>query len=150
MAQPQEEEGWPLRSQLQPLNARVATGSVSFNTLLTASPTCSESDSSSGLDTESTGSFFHDKSITLGSLIGASSILELSRKSTRGKKKIKEPVKEKKGCGSKPWLFSLCAKDPVRRLNNNAGSGPSLGHFLAVERRSHWTQQKLKPENALP
>ncbi|KAA8516437.1 hypothetical protein F0562_016730 [Nyssa sinensis] len=84
----QQEDGWPLG--LQPLNVRVGlvrnrdvNGSVSFSTLLTGSPT-SSTDSSSDLDTESTGSFFRDESITLGSLIGVSSILELSRRSIRG------------------------------------------------------------------
>ncbi|XVE76357.1 hypothetical protein DITRI_Ditri12bG0165700 [Diplodiscus trichospermus] len=77
-----QEEGWPLI--LQPLNARIGlvrnrdfSGSVSFTTLLTASPSFS-SISSSDLDTESRGSFFHDKSIRLGSLIGISSFLEQS------------------------------------------------------------------------
>ncbi|ONI03370.1 hypothetical protein PRUPE_6G253600 [Prunus persica] len=65
-----QDEGWPLG--LRPLNARVglirsrdfSAGSVSFSTL-------------------STGSFFHDKSITLGSLLGVSGIIGLSRRSTR-------------------------------------------------------------------
>ncbi|TYK24009.1 uncharacterized protein E5676_scaffold250G001010 [Cucumis melo var. makuwa] len=104
----QQGDGWPLG--LQPLNVRVGVpgnrdylGSVSFNTLMTASP-ISFSDSSSDLDTESTGSFFHDKSITLGSLIGVSNILELSRRESTDADSIE--------------------------------SGPSLGHFLAEERRA--------------
>ncbi|KAK6146926.1 hypothetical protein DH2020_017838 [Rehmannia glutinosa] len=136
MAQ-QEEEGWPLG--LQPLNVRVGlvrnrdlNGSLSFNTLLTGSP-ISSTDSSSDLDTESTGSFFHDKSITLGNLIGISSILELSRRSTRGR--IPEPVRNKKNYKTKTWFLSLCSRlstDAVS-MNNNA---PSLGHFLEAERRA--------------
>ncbi|KAJ6948072.1 hypothetical protein NC651_002433 [Populus alba x Populus x berolinensis] len=132
----QQEEGWPLG--LQPLNARVGiprngdfSGSRSFNTLITGSPT-SSTDSSSDLDTESTGSFFHDKSITLGSLIGVSNILELSRKSTRARKV--EVVEEKKSCKSKTWIFSLCSRDTTDARSVN--STPSLGHFLAVERRA--------------
>ncbi|PIN11970.1 hypothetical protein CDL12_15435 [Handroanthus impetiginosus] len=131
------EEGWPLG--LQPLNVRVGlvrnrdlNGSLSFNTLLTGSP-ISSSDSSSDLDTESTGSFFHDKSITLGSLIGISNILELSRRSTRGR--ITEPVRNKKNYKTKTWFLSLCSRlstDAVS-INNNA---PSLGHFLEAERRA--------------
>ncbi|KAL5581014.1 hypothetical protein UlMin_013456 [Ulmus minor] len=136
----QQEEGWPLG--LQPLNARVGlgrngdfSGSISFNTLITGSPTCS-TDSSSDLDTESTGSFFHDKSITLGSLIGVTSILELSRRSLRGRKT--EASKENKNkTKSRTWLFSLCTRnsstDVVESGSNNA---PSLGHFLAVERKA--------------
>jgi len=81
---------------------------------------------------QSTGSFFHDKSITLGSLIGVSNILELSRKSTRTRKV--EVVEEKKSCKSKTWIFSLCSRDTTdARIVNNT---PSLGHFLAVERRA--------------
>ncbi|GLT60165.1 hypothetical protein SLA2020_329440 [Shorea laevis] len=139
----QQEEGWPLG--LHPVNVRVGlarnlhySGSISFNTTLTASPSCS-TDSSSDLDTESTGSFFHDASITLGSLIGVSSILELSRRSIRGRKA--ELSKEKKATNttnkSKFWLFSLCSRDSADAecmdMNNNL---PSLGHFLAVERRA--------------
>ncbi|KAJ7961454.1 60S Ribosomal protein [Quillaja saponaria] len=134
----QQEEGWPLG--LRPLNARVGlvrnldfSGSVSFSTLLTGSPT-SLTDSSSDLDTESTGSFFRDKSITLGSLIGISSILELSRRSIRGRPA--ETSRDKKIHRLKPWLFSsLCSKlstDAVRVSNT-----PSLGHFLEAERRTY-------------
>ncbi|XP_061958390.1 uncharacterized protein At3g17950-like isoform X2 [Populus nigra] len=80
----------------------------------------------------STGSFFHDKSITLGSLIGVSNILELSRKSTRARKV--EVVEDKKSCKSKTWIFSLCSRDTTdAEVVNNT---PSLGHFLAVERRA--------------
>ncbi|GMY10853.1 hypothetical protein FCV25MIE_06092 [Fagus crenata] len=132
-----QEEGWPLG--LQPLNVRVGlagnrdfSGSVSFNTLITGSPT-SSTDSSSDLDTESTGSFFHDKSITLGSLIGVSNILEFSRRSIRGRKT--EPLKEKKSTTkSRIWLFSLCIRDStdVKSVKNPQ----SLGHFLEVERRA--------------
>lgn len=46
-----------------------------------------------------------------------------------------EVSKEKKSYKSKTWLFSLCSKDTTdaQNVNNNA---PSLGHFLAVERRA--------------
>ncbi|KAF2321916.1 hypothetical protein GH714_004517 [Hevea brasiliensis] len=122
------EEGWPLG--LQPLNVRVAlprtgefSGSVSFNTLLTGSPT-SSTDSSSDLDTEKHYS---------GSLIGVSNILELSRKSSRVRKV--EVIKEKKS-NKKPktWLFSLCSRDTTDAQSVN--NPPSLAHFLAVERRA--------------
>ncbi|BBH06112.1 hypothetical protein Prudu_017671 [Prunus dulcis] len=137
-----QDEGWPLG--LRPLNARVglirsrdfSAGSVSFSTLVSGSPTSSiaaSSSSSSDLDTESTGSFFHDKSITLGSLLGVSGIIGLSRRSTR--RRAVETSKGKKNHKSKPWLFSLCSKltsDSVNESNNT----PSLGHFLEVERRA--------------
>ncbi|XAR50935.1 hypothetical protein NMG60_11005403 [Bertholletia excelsa] len=135
------EDGWPLG--LRPLNARVGlvrnhdrNGSISFNTLLTASSS-SSTDSSSDLDTESTGSFFRDKSITLGNLIGVTSILELSRRSMRGRPA--ENVRGRRSYNkSKPWLFSLCSKlttDAVT-MNSNGTAAPSLGHFLEAERRA--------------
>ncbi|KAJ7947657.1 60S Ribosomal protein [Quillaja saponaria] len=104
--------------------------SVSFNTSLICST--SSSDSSSDLDSQSTGSFFHDKSVTFGSLIGVSSILELSRRSLRGRKT--EILKNKKGNKSRNWLFSLCSRDSTNV--DNVNKTPSLGHFLAVERRA--------------
>lgn len=134
----QQGEGWPLG--LQPLNLRVGVpgnrdylGSLSFNTLITASP-ISFTDSSSDLDTESTGSFFHDKSITLGSLIGVSNILELSRRSIRGRRT--ESTKNKRSnTRSRTWLFSLCSRDntDADSVYNNS---PSLGQFLEEERRA--------------
>ncbi|XP_022730943.1 uncharacterized protein At3g17950-like [Durio zibethinus] len=136
----QQEEGWPLG--LQPLNVRIGlarnhdhSGSISFNTILTGSPT-SSTDSSSDLDTESTGSFFHDKSITLGSLIGVSSILELSKRSVRGRKDEETREKRSKNNRPKVWFFSLCSRDNTDAENVNATNAPSLGHFLAVERRA--------------
>ncbi|CAK7333849.1 unnamed protein product [Dovyalis caffra] len=135
-AQPQE-DGWPLG--LRPLNARVGlgrnrdfNGSISFSTLLTASNS-SSADFSSDLDTESTGSFFHDRSITLGSLIGVSSILELSRRSTRGR--TAETVRDCKNYKSKPWFCSICSRLSTDAVNTNKNA-PSLGHFLESERRA--------------
>ncbi|KAB1224081.1 hypothetical protein CJ030_MR2G021713 [Morella rubra] len=131
-----QHEGWPLG--LRPFNASVAlarnrdlSGSISFSTMLTGSP-ASSTISSSDLDTESAGSFFHDKSITLGSLIGVSGILELSRRSTRGR--AAETLRDRKNKQPKPWLFSLCSKlstDAVTVSNT-----PSLGNFLEAERRA--------------
>ncbi|KAG5223678.1 60S Ribosomal protein [Salix suchowensis] len=101
----QQQEGWPLG--LHPLNVRVGiarngdfSGSISLNTLLTGSPT-SSTDSSSDLDTEDLSSM--TRAFSLGSLIGVSNLLELSRNH-----KDKEIVNDT----------------------------PSLGHFLAVERRA--------------
>ncbi|XP_020203220.1 uncharacterized protein At3g17950 [Cajanus cajan] len=131
----QQEEGWPLG--LRFLNSRIGlvrngSGSASFSTVLTASHTPSI-DFSSDLDTESTGSFFHDKSITLGNLIGISNFLELSRRSTRGRM-VEPSMNNKKIHKLKPWLFSLCS-----RLSTDAVSGndaPSLAHYLEAERRA--------------
>ncbi|XP_065853509.1 uncharacterized protein [Euphorbia lathyris] len=134
-----QEDGWPLG--LRPVNARIGmvrnrdqfNGSISFTTLLTASPTCT-TDSSSDLDTQSTGSFFHDKSITLGSLIGVSSILELSRRSTR-RRTSEETLKDEKNCRSRFWLFSLCSKLSTDAVKTEERA-PSLGQFLQAERRA--------------
>ncbi|WOG96657.1 hypothetical protein DCAR_0415993 [Daucus carota subsp. sativus] len=127
-------DGWPLG--LQPF-VRVGlvmnsdlNGSVSSNTLLTAS-TSAES-YSSDLDTESTSSFFHDKTISLGSLIGASSIVGLSRRSAKGR--ASETFRDKKQYKPKPWLFSICSKLTTDAVTTNRT--PSLGHFLEVERRT--------------
>ncbi|KAH1154605.1 hypothetical protein AAZX31_18G137200 [Glycine max] len=111
-------KGWPLGLRL--LNGRNGdfSGSVSFSrisTILTASPTPS-TESSSDLDSQSTGSFFRDKSITLGSLIGISSFLELSRRSTRGR---------------------MLTTDAV-----SVNVAPSLGHYLVAERRAESTHRR--------
>ncbi|XP_042475039.1 uncharacterized protein At3g17950-like [Macadamia integrifolia] len=134
----QQEDGWPLG--LQPLNVRVGlvrnrdySGSISFNTLLTGSLS-SSTDSSSDLDTESTGSFFHDKSVTLGSLIGVSNILELSERSGEGRRA--EALRNKKSCRSKTWFFSLCSRADDSSSDSVNNPPPSLGHFLEAERRA--------------
>ncbi|KAH1219117.1 hypothetical protein GmHk_13G039331 [Glycine max] len=126
----QQDEGWPL-GLLQPVNARIELvrnsengGSISFNTLLTGSPS-SSTDSSSDLDTESTGSFFPDQSITLGSLMGVSSIVELSRRSLRGTK-----AELLKTHGHAVWARVKLMKLKAKK------NPPSIGQFLAVERRA--------------
>lgn len=140
----QQEEGWPLG--LQPLNLRIGLGrsrdgSTSFNTSLSDSLT-SSTDSSSDLDTESTGSFFHDRSTTLGSLIGVSSIVNLSRRSTRGRPNGVMTEVQKNYRSKTAWCFSLCprnstdAESTVMMITNSDSNAPSLGHFLAVERRA--------------
>lgn len=79
---------------------------------------------------QSTGSFFD---ITLGSLVGVSSILELSRsrRSTRGRR-AEENVRDRRN--NKPWLFSLCSKQSTDAVN--ARNTSSLDNFLEAERRS--------------
>lgn len=82
---------------------------------------------------QSTGSFFHDKSITLGSLIGVSNILELSRRSIRGRRT--DSTKEKRSnARSRTWFFSLCSRESTDA--DSIDDSPSLGHFLAEERRA--------------
>lgn len=77
---------------------------------------------------QSTGSFFRDQSTTLGSLMGVSSIVELSRRSLRESKT--ELLKSKKKL--KFWSWCFCLGSEGEKQKNNA---PSLAQFLAVERR---------------
>ncbi|KAK9732994.1 hypothetical protein RND81_04G036700 [Saponaria officinalis] len=97
--------------------------------------------------THSTGSFFHDRSITLGSLLGVSSILELSRRSIIGRQS--EPLKVKKPCKTIPWIFSLCSRDSID-VKNTTNTTPSLGQFLAVERRASNNIDELRRNNESP
>ncbi|XP_058199570.1 uncharacterized protein At3g17950-like [Rhododendron vialii] len=150
-----QEEGWPLG--LQPLNGRAGLvrsheylfGSTSFHTLLSASAT-SSTDFSSDLDTQSTGSFFHDNSTTLGTLMGVSTIgttnlRDLPRRSssvTKGRPRPPEVipgVKKKKAqlrCNAS-WCFSLCPKNNTdAQIGNASDNPPSLAQFLASERRA--------------
>ncbi|CAD5184093.1 unnamed protein product [Musa acuminata subsp. malaccensis] len=137
----QQEGGWPLG--LQPVNVRIGlvrnvgfSGSHSFRTLITASPSSSSS-SSSGLDTESTGSFFHDRSSTLGSLIGITSILDLSNRSLRRSRQQENP-RANKNRKTKTW-FSLCARTQLS--GDVTDASPSLGSFLEAERRASNARQ---------
>ncbi|KAE9461111.1 hypothetical protein C3L33_06971, partial [Rhododendron williamsianum] len=152
------EEGWPLG--LQPLNGRAGLvrsheylfGSTSFHTLLSASAT-SSTDFSSDLDTQSTGSFFHDNSTTLGTLMGVSAIGTnlrdlIPRRSSsaaaaaKGRPRPSEVipgVKKKKAqlrCKTS-WCFSLCPKyNTDARIANPSDNPTSLAQFLASERRA--------------
>ncbi|CAN8257360.1 unnamed protein product [Cochlearia groenlandica] len=153
-----QEEGWPLG--LRPVNARIggaltrhnhhhygqaSAGSISFSSHLSPSPS---SHSSSDLDSQSMGSFFGDRSYTLGNLIGISSFLELSRRSNR--KRTNQTTSrnnnqhQKNLKSHKPWIFSICSKlstnSTIIAHNkitiNEDGNAQSLGHFLMVERRA--------------
>ncbi|OVA06255.1 hypothetical protein BVC80_8869g22 [Macleaya cordata] len=144
-----QEDGWPLG--LQPLNTIVGlvrnhdfSGSMSFNTLITCSPS-SSTVFSSDLDTESTGSFFHEQSITLGSLMGVSSILDLSGRSLGGRRSVESFRGNNKKTtnnnlkSSKTWFFSLCSKPNVHDHTEITVKNPplsTLAHFLEVERRA--------------
>ncbi|CAK9188190.1 unnamed protein product [Ilex paraguariensis] len=146
----QQEDGWPLG--LQPLSVRVGllrhrdrNGSVSFKTLLTGSPSFSTDFYSSDLDTEVRFPLVlssHDKSITLGSLIGISSILELSQRSIR--RRTAETFRSKKSSKS-TWLFSLCSK--LRTDAVSMSNTPSLGHFLGAERKASTNYRRNQSQN---
>lgn len=102
---------------------------------------------------QSTGSFFHDRSITLGNLIGINSILELSRRSLRGRK-TDQTCKDKKSSKTnnnttkfRLCFFSLCSRDSTDGENvNSANNPPSLGHFLAEERRAAIDEYRRNPQ----
>ncbi|XP_038986013.1 uncharacterized protein At3g17950-like [Phoenix dactylifera] len=130
----QQDGGWPLG--LQPLSLRVGltrgsefSGSSSFSTVITGSPRTSSA-TSSDFDAESAGSFFHGRSITLGSLIGITNFLEQSFRSL-GKSRRQESSKGKKSHRAKTF-FSLCLR--AHLVKETASNAPSLGHYLEVER----------------
>lgn len=103
-----------------------------FSSLIAVSPSIS-SDSSSDLDTESTGSFFYDKSITLGNLIGLQSDLAVSTRAIDGREhpSSETPRRHKRNSRSKSW-WGFCGSSAGCDQSNMP---PSLGQFLEVERR---------------
>lgn len=132
-----QNDGWPLR--LNPLHVRdrimenhMLTEPNAFSSLIAVSPSIS-SDSSSDLDTESTGSFFYDKSITLGNLIGLQSDLAVSTRVIDGQEhpSSETPRRHKRNSRSKSW-WGLCGSSGGC---NESNMPPSLGQFLEVERR---------------
>ncbi|KAL1210892.1 hypothetical protein V5N11_031843 [Cardamine amara subsp. amara] len=164
-----QEEGWPLG--LRPVNARiggltrgtyhhrhheqVSAGSISFSSLLSPSPS---SHSSSDLDSQSMGSFFRDRSYTLGNLIGISSFLELSRRSNRTRidQTVSRNHQQQKTLKSyKPWIFSICSKlsthatvithNKIIKEDGGRQNVQSLGHFLMVERRAIGSTTRSTP-----
>lgn len=102
---------------------------------------------------QSTGSFFHDNSTTLGTLMGVSTIGTnlrdlIPRRSSssssvaKGRPRPSEVipgVKKKKAqlrCKTS-WCFSLCPKyNTDARIGNASNNPPSLAQFLASERRA--------------
>ncbi|KAL3640719.1 hypothetical protein CASFOL_015687 [Castilleja foliolosa] len=104
-----------------------------------SSPTIS-SLSSSDLDTESTGSFFHDRSTSLGTLMGVTLQAITFRASSQhlqqenpvaavnGGRRNKKPRKNRAASAARRRWWSLCRDDCDSRR-------ASLGEYLAVERR---------------
>ncbi|XP_031501549.1 uncharacterized protein At3g17950-like [Nymphaea colorata] len=131
----QQNDGWPLG--LQPLHVRVRlmenrvlTEANAFNTLIAVSPSVS-SRSSSDLDTVSTTSFLHEKSITLGNLIGLPRELEVS--SARiDVQDVQSRRSHHKNSRPRVWccLSSATGSHPL----DHPSASQSLGHFLEVER----------------
>ncbi|CAD5330593.1 unnamed protein product [Arabidopsis thaliana] len=131
-----QEEGWPLG--LRPVNARI--GGLTRGT------------HHHHHHEQSMGSFFRDRSYTLGNLIGISSFLELSRRSNRTRNDQTGAARNHQHHKNlktyyKPWIFSICSKLSTNatvishnRIINEENDGrnnvQSLGHFLMVERRA--------------
>lgn len=83
------------------------------------------------------GSFFRDRSITLGSLIGIASLFDMSNRSLRRRPENSSRIKKNRNGNhraAKHWFSSLCTK--AQLSGEVAGSAPSLGHFLEAERRA--------------
>ncbi|VVB12947.1 unnamed protein product [Arabis nemorensis] len=105
------------------------------------------------------GSFFRDRSYTLGNLIGISSFLELSRRSTRTRidqTASRNHQHQKNLKCYKPWIFSICSKlssnatviahnKIINEENNGRNNVQSLGHFLMVERRATGSTTRSRP-----
>ncbi|PPS01912.1 hypothetical protein GOBAR_AA18767 [Gossypium barbadense] len=150
MAQ-REEQGWPLG--LEPLNARIGLQkgrceeAVGLDPLADSMPKWDHFGGPSCIYMKpalhfplmnanvSTGSFFHDKSIPLGTLIGLSSFLELSSRSSTRQRTTQSSTNHNNGYKSRPWPFSFCPKLTTDAVYTNNKSR-SLGHYLAVERRA--------------
>jgi len=100
---------------------------------------------------QSTGSFFLDQSTTLGSLMGVSSTVELSRRSLRETKT--ELLKTKSKFKFWSWFFCLGSRSRNCEALKQKNNAPSLAQFLAVERRAaneNRRNRSLHFELALP
>ncbi|KAL9256253.1 hypothetical protein AKJ16_DCAP17919 [Drosera capensis] len=83
----------------------------------------------------STESFYQDRSISLGNLIGISTILHISRISTRGNRPVSANTNSKKNINGRfTWLFTLCLK-PACNDHTRTTDNKSLASFLEQERR---------------
>lgn len=126
--------GWPLG--LHPMNAAATRLSMASGTSAFLISTPSLSSSSSDLDTESTSSFFPEKSTTLGSLIGIHSSSQLAfvegttspttEGDTTRRKRTKGHTRSRT-C----WSMLACGRS---LLNDAIDVSPSLAHFLSRER----------------
>ncbi|CAN8269141.1 unnamed protein product [Cochlearia groenlandica] len=131
-----------------------------FRNHVPSSPTIS-SFSSSDLDTESTGSFFHDRSITLGTLMGVNSFTstmplpfiasssrrhvspsvsisrDLASETARRNQRKRPPSNSVERNRRRKWWRFCRDEDDDKDDGTHRGSGrSSLGEYLEVERRS--------------
>ncbi|GLJ15982.1 hypothetical protein SUGI_0264580 [Cryptomeria japonica] len=135
-------DGWPLG--LEALNIRVrimeTIRAAELNSFHLATPSFS-SLSSSDLDTESTRSFFPDKSITLGTLIGIRTDHTTMHNGSAGHQQAQMQVSQSR-CGStrpkschrlRKWKSYMGCMYSNSRIDNSI---PSLGQFLEAHRRA--------------
>lgn len=107
---------------------------------------------------QSMGSFFRERSYTLGNLIGISSFLELSRRSNRTRidQTASRNHQQQKNLKSyKPWIFSICSKlstnatliahNKILSEDDGRQNVQSLRHFLMVERRGIGSTTRSPP-----
>ncbi|KAJ7224010.1 hypothetical protein O6H91_11G099700 [Diphasiastrum complanatum] len=133
--------GWPFG--LQPVNTRLRLETFRWedpSVFITSSPSYS---SSSGLETESTASFFGEKSVTLGRLIGftyvhsLSSALRQSRNSYSTRVWLPHYKKKKKSRSWVKWFSNLMPCQIPKGNQSCCIDGrdnlPSLGQMLNLE-----------------
>eukprot|EP00249_Psilotum_nudum_P003119 c16441_g1_i1 orf=572-1318(+) len=133
--QDMEITGWPLG--LEPLSVRLRlmdhfrlARSSAFLSTCTPSVT---TDSSSDLDTESTGSFFPEKNNSLGKLIGIGSAKPSKNSRTATPHFLANDVNRRRK-SFRQW--SLCSAMGCADSNiSDPSSSPSLSHLLELERR---------------
>nr|GMD10648.1 uncharacterized protein At3g17950-like [Ipomoea batatas] len=101
-----------------------------------SSPTIS-SISSSDLDTESTGSFFHDRSITLGTLMGVTFPALAFRAPSQSQKSKKKSSRVAAVAAAEEEMHRRWRRRRWWRFCRDDGDSKpaSLGEFLEVERR---------------
>ncbi|MCO5554800.1 hypothetical protein L7F22_008335 [Adiantum nelumboides] len=146
-------DGWPLGLQQHPMRRGFHEAPVLF--ISTPSVT---SESSSDLDTESTGSFFPERSHTLGSLIGINTNAQnqpLSRELVEAHNSMMAETERRRStsaAGASGLLrgrTSWCSMLGCGGGSNPGalGMSPSLAHLLEEERRSAGTQRQAGSSN---
>ncbi|KAK1278883.1 hypothetical protein QJS04_geneDACA017151 [Acorus gramineus] len=105
-----------------------------INYVLPSSPTNS-SPSSSDLDTESTGSFFHDRSTTLGTLMGVSFPADHLRQPSASRRPPAPPPPPPPQRRGRRRDSGRRRRRQWWRLCREESRAPSLADFLQVERR---------------
>lgn len=144
--------GWPLGLQ-QPLQI-VRRGFGEAPSFFMSTPSVT-SESSSDLDTESTGSFFPEKSTTLGSLIGIQSssrsdqsqalVLAHGMTESERRKSISTGTSSSLARSRTSWCPMLGCRGGSNR--EALGMSPSLAHLLEEERKATGSQRQGSNNN---